>query len=91
MSEENDKCVICNSEETERLTGEDLPFIGRRTAYDEIYGYSYLKCHACSTVQAYGFIKLEGTDDLRFIDHVVSWDLSQMSRRLEEMNEKLET
>lgn len=91
MSGESDKCAVCNSEETERLTGEDLPFIGRRTAYDEIYDYSYLKCRACSTIQAYEFIKLEGTDDLHFIDRVVSWDLSQMARRLEEMNEGSET
>jgi len=40
-------CFVCGSDDTERLTGEEVDFIGFLTAWDLAKGWTYLRCRAC--------------------------------------------
>jgi hypothetical protein len=68
------QCKLCGSELTERLTGEEVDFIGFRTAWDEDpdHGWTYLHCLDC------------GVTSLWWLNEIVDWDLSQMAERLAE-------
>lgn len=69
------KCGVCGSEDTERLTGEDVDFIGRLTVFDkdEEYGWTYLGCDHCWSVMHF------------WHNIVVDWDLSQIDKILSAM------